>query len=250
MNKHSPLYKENPEGDGLVVFIHGFMGSPRRFDALADLVYSRGFSAASLLLPCHGGSAKDFASGAMDLWQEHVDSEIERFSGDYNRIWLVGHSMGGLLALRAAARFGGSGMVCGVFTIACPFKLALFSVNAAKARPKMIFYRKNHPIKAAYISGNSIRFSLDLLLRIRKPIAELNKLMCSTMEILPQISIPVTAVYSRGDELVSYKSLEILKSGLGDASFDQVRLIDSLHDYAPEHERVIIEQALLRSLGR
>ena len=86
---HAPLFVENPAHKGIVVFIHGFMGSPRQFDRFAETICQQGYSAAALLLPGHGGSAKEFASGSFERWQSHADSEVERFSQDYNNIWLV-----------------------------------------------------------------------------------------------------------------------------------------------------------------
>lgn len=258
---HAPLFMENTDSKSLVMFIHGFMGSPRLFDDLAKSVYHQGFSAASLLLPGHGGSSKDFASGTMERWQRHVDAEIERFSNDYKNVRLVGHSMGGLLALNAAVRF--TGLVRSVFMMASPFKLALFNAKAAKTRIKMVFYRKSHPVKAVYLACAGIqssatfwrdtdagfRMSPDLLWRMAKPGVELKKLMHATIGVLPNVSVPVTAVYSRSDELTSFASLDILKSGLSGIPFDEVLLTDSLHNYFPEHERVLIEQTLLKSLA-
>jgi len=54
------------------------------------------------------------------------------------------------------------------------------------------------------------------------------------------------AVYSASDELTSIVSLDILKAGLTGASLESLVLADSLHAYYPEHEQLLIEQALLK----
>ena len=243
---HDPLFLENPEKKGMVVFIHGFMGSPRQFDNLAQSIHSQGYSVASLLLPGHGATVKEFSSSTAQNWQHHVCSEVEGFSRGYNSIYLVGHSMGCLLAINTAIRH--SGHVRGLFLIACPLKLKGFSLQTLKIRLKQVFYRKNHPMKSAYLAGSSVPPSLSLIWRSAKPGAELKKLMLITEKNLQNIRVPVTAIFSSADELVSMDSLEILKTGLNQVSFDSLTLSDSLHAYYPEHEQSLIEGALFRCI--
>jgi len=242
---HEPIFLENPADNGIVVFIHGFMGSPRQFYKFAESVHKQGKSATTLLLPGHGGSAKDFSIGTMERWQRHVDSEIERLSRDYKDIRLVGHSMGGLLALNAAVKY--DEVISGVLVMMSPFKLVAFSPTGMKARLKRVFVKKSHPMKAAPLLGNGVRHSPSLIWRVEKPFFELKKLMRTTKEILAEVRAPVMAIYTRSDELTSIKSLDILKAGLINAeSFEQVILSDSMHAYYPEHERAIIGQTILK----
>ena len=243
-NLHAPVYLENPAKPGVAVFIHGFMGSPRQFDFLTASVYDKGLSVASLLLPGHGGTAKDFSLGTFERWQSHVDSEIERLALDYADIWLAGHSMGGLLAINAAVKH--CSHVRGVFTIASPFKMSFFSIFALKVRLRQVFGKKSDPIKAAYLSACSVPPSPSLVWRTSKPSAELKKLIKAARDNLQNLRVPVTAVYSASDELVSIASLDIFKSGLVGVEYEQVLLSDSLHAWYPEHERNIIENAFLK----
>jgi len=245
---HEPLFLENPAGNSAVIFIHGLMRSPRQFDKLADVVFRQGHTAESLLLPGHGGKAKDFGKGTFERWQAHVDAEIERLTQIYDGIRLVGHSIGGLLALNAAAKHVGH--VRGVLTIATPFKLTLLSPYSSKVRLRKLFLRKDDPIKNALIATNSVTKSPNILWRAIGPTVEVKKLMAAARESLHKIDVPVTAVYSSSDELTSLESLGILSSGLSGAPFEQVLLSDSLHSYFPEHEQAMIEQALLKLLSR
>jgi len=240
---HAPLYLESPMGKGLVIFVHGFMGSPRQFDRLAEVVHSKGYSAASLLLPGHGGSAKDFISSTFIHWQNHVNCEVERFIRDYENIWLVGHSMGGLLAINSAIRYNSH--IRGLFTIATPFKLVTFSVRATRVFMHLLFSRKSSPMKTAYFAGCGVHPSASLFWRALRPVTELRKLTHFTKDNLPNVRAPVTAVFSVSDELTSMGSLNTFITGLTGTVFDQVLLSDSLHVYYPEHEFTRIEQALV-----
>jgi len=240
---HAPLYLDSPTNKGLVVFIHGFMGSPRQFDRLAEVINREGYSVAALLLPGHGGSTKAFVSSTFLNWQSHVDQEVERFARDHENIWLVGHSMGGLLAINAAIRY--SANIRGLFTIATPFRLVTFSIRSTKIYMRLLLSRKGSPIKNAYLASCGIQTSPGLLLRATKPAAEVKKLVQAARENLPNIRAPVKAVYSISDELTSIGSLDILTAELTGTDFDQVLLTDSSHVYYPEHEFARIEQALV-----
>lgn len=241
---HEPLYINTPAANGLVIFIHGFMGSPRQFDGLLDAVTKQGLSAASLLLPGHGATIKEFSKSTKELWGDHVNSELDRLSRGYSDVWLAGHSMGGLLAINAA--INNPKNVRGLFLIACPLKIMVFSLGAMKARPVQAFARKGSPVKTAYLTGSGVSFSAGKLLLMLKPLAELKKLMSSTTAALGKVAHPVTAFYSKSDELVSIKSADILKARLNNARLDMSILDKSMHAYFPEPEKQKIEEALLK----
>jgi len=78
---------------------------------------------------------------------------------------------------------------------------------------------------------------------------ELKKLMLSTKSNLSDIHVPVTAIYSTRDEVVSIESLATLKAGLTQTTVEEIVLTESLHAYYPEYEQGIIEHALLRLCG-
>jgi len=241
-DRHAPFFLQGSQEKGVVIFIHGFMGSPRQFDKLAASVHKQGRSAAALLLPGHGGTVKDFSKGTFERWQSHVDAEAERISRDHTHVILAGHSMGGLLAINAAVRQ--SGKIRGIFTIACPFALNAFSAYAMKIRLKQAFSRKNDPIKSAYLDGSGVPTSPSLMWRTSKPAAEIKILMSAARANLPLLRAPVYAVYSVSDELTSIASLDIFKEELTGAPFEHLLLSESLHAYFPDHEQIMIERAL------
>jgi len=243
-NPHAPLYLEGAADKGIVVFIHGFMGSPRHFDKLAAAAHNQGLTVVALLLPAHGGTAKEFGSGSHELWQNYIDSEVERFAREYTNIWLVGHSMGCLLAINAAVKH--SNKICGLFLIALPLKIGLFSATAIKIRLKQVFSRERKQIKATYSSVCSVKSSPGMIVYMIKQVFELIKLKKAATANLHNLRAPVVAVLSENDELTSIKSKKILKSGLTGAPLENLLLTDSLHSYYQEKEWEKIEKLFLK----
>lgn len=85
----------------------------------------------------HGGSLADFRASGCEQWQESAEEHLKALEKDYDRILLVGHSMGGLLAVRAA--IARPEKVVGVVAIGFPIKISIgprwIGMNMAAARP-------------------------------------------------------------------------------------------------------------------
>jgi pyruvate dehydrogenase E2 component (dihydrolipoamide acetyltransferase) len=92
-------YVVHGEGGEPVILVHGFGGDMNAWmfnqDALASdrAVYS-------LDLPGHGGSAKDVGDGGLGVLVAAVEAVVTETGADY--VHLVGHSLGGAVALQVA----------------------------------------------------------------------------------------------------------------------------------------------------
>ena len=245
---HESFFLESPQPKGLVIFIHGLMGSPRQFTSLAHNIYESGYSVAALLLPGHGSTASDFSKGTEEAWLAHVLNQVENFSKQYANIWLVGHSMGCLLALQVAAKH--PMRIRGLFLIACPFKLKILSLQLINVRFQQLFSNKDAPLKSAYREGRGVPLSPVLLWHSIKPAMELRRLAAATRELLPRIVPAVCAVYNQKDEVVSLKSASAFQSLPAATFFCQMTLPQSYHAYFPESDKQIITRELSRFLAQ
>jgi len=245
-NPHAPVFIENSAKKGIVVFIHGFMGSPVQFSGLIDIAYKHGYSATAMLLPGHGGKMKDFSKSTFKCWQDHVNAEIEKLAQTYTSMLLVGHSMGGLLSINAAVKF--PEYIRGIFIIASPFKATIFSAAAIKIGLRKVFGRKSDPVTAAYNKSNSVKLSPNLIWGLIKPYIEFRKLSRTARGNLPEIKVPVTAVYSYADEIAPVESAKTLEAELHGVPFNEILLHDSLHAYYTDKEQTIIGQTLIEAL--
>lgn len=252
MNMHNAQFTELPGKTGIVLFIHGYMGSPRQFDKLANAVNRAGYSTLSVLLPGHGSTTKAFSRGTLDCWQNYINDEVDKLSANYDHIIIVGSSMGCLLAINSSvwlkekytdnARY--KDKISALFLISCPLKVSYINIASIKVRLMQLFYSKSNPIKKAYKDGRSVPVSLSLLWRNTKPARELMILISVTKANLRNLRTPVTAVFSKSDEIVSIKSMEMLKTGASSAAVKCVILSKSLHAYYPDDEQLVIEDTL------
>ena len=98
---HHPYFRNRPDANTAVLLIHGILSTPRHFDWLIPHIPDY-FDVSNILLAGHGGTAQDFSEATMALWQKQVDAELKKLEEKYADIYVIGHSLGSLLALHAA----------------------------------------------------------------------------------------------------------------------------------------------------
>ena len=91
--------------------MHGVLGSPNQFENIARRLVKAGCTVKAILLPGHGGSAENFAKARTEDWQQAVHAAAESLRQQYRHVVLLGHSMGGLLIVGEATRYGADGLI-------------------------------------------------------------------------------------------------------------------------------------------
>lgn len=200
----------------LVVFIHGYLGSPDSFRSLAGRLKQQGMDCAALRLPGHGGSAREFTRADERDWIRHVHREIDRMRLGYQHTILVGHSLGSLLALDYAADHAGDRPVDGLILFCTPLHLRLrpFSLKIALAL-YLIPPRRDNPVAAAYRLSYGLRRPLLNPLALLRPTVALIRIIRTTREKLTRVSAPTLIIQSHQDETASPKSACDIASRLG-----------------------------------
>jgi len=245
---HEPFEREHPNADTIVIFTHGFIGSPNQFEDLAAFAYQHKCSVLSLLLPGHGGTAKEFTRYRLNHWESHLEREIKRVSASYQNIILVGHSIGGLLSLNAS--LNKDFHIKGVLLISSPLKLK-YSLRTLLAGIRLhLLSKRTDEILEAYRKSNSIATpSIFSYLFWFKQTRDVYKLMSKTKSNLPAIAVPTTIINSRRDETVSLKTTGIFRDGLANAN-KIIVLNESWHSFYIPTERAVVCQELLQLIDR
>jgi esterase/lipase len=243
MNK--PVFIQGENKDRLIIFIHGYLGSPDQFLDLIEVALGRGFSVASILLPGHGGSSLNFAKSRLHDWERHLQSELDRYC-TFDHIYLVGHSLGGLLALNAS--LNEKNRIEKVVLISSPLKVYLLNPVAVYRRAYTMTRPRDSEIKRSYVTANSVeRLSFHSLLWL-PVLLEPHKLIRRIKKLLPEIKVPTLLFFSKKDETTSWKSAEMFERGLSSSPHEIVLLRHSLHDHFTKDEREIITKKILTFL--
>ena len=92
-----------PGGKCGVLLIHGFTGLPAEMLLLGQYLNKRGYTVLGVRLAGHATTVEDMSHMTGEDWMDSVRDGYALLSGICEEISAVGHSMGGLLALRLAA---------------------------------------------------------------------------------------------------------------------------------------------------
>jgi len=87
-------------GNEGVLLIHGFTGSPAELLLLGKFLNSAGFTVLGIRIAGHATNESDLLKTTQENWFNTVLDGWEILSGACEKIFVVGHSMGGLLALK------------------------------------------------------------------------------------------------------------------------------------------------------
>jgi len=218
-----------------VLFIHGFLCSARFFDQIKSELKDAGADLVSISLAGHDASYEDFCQTGWRDWQESADLKLRELSDTYDRVLLVGHSMGGLIALRAAVAMPDK--VIGVVGIGFPIKISLgprwIKLNAAATKPKTP--GEDPRITAARnFAGVPIRSVKEYFNTLPQNIGFLKTARAARREI-SQLRAPLTVINFERDEIVSPSVPRFVKDRLPGAEI--VMLPKSYHFLFAEDER-------------
>ncbi|MGG5172987.1 alpha/beta hydrolase [Pseudarthrobacter sp. J1738] len=215
-----------------VAVCHGFTGSPASMREWAQHLADAGFSVELPLLPGHGTSWQDLATRRWQEWYQAFDAAYQDLASRCDYVFVVGLSMGGCLALRAAALRPVSGVVLvnpGLVIDDWRAPLTGFLKHIVKSTPP--------------ISNDIVKSGVDERAYSRTPVAaahELGKLFANTRDLLPQITAPVQVYRSTTDHVVSESSMVALRSGLTGAPLEVIPLLNSYHVATMDNDAPVI----------
>ncbi|MBX7057460.1 MAG: alpha/beta fold hydrolase [Leptospirales bacterium] len=115
----APWRFEGKSGIAFLV-IHGYGGSPFNVRPLGEFLHSLGHTAIGPLLPGHGTRIEDLARTRFQHWESYIERMYLEERSRYRKLFLVGFSMGGAVALRIASRHADTFRPAGLITISSP----------------------------------------------------------------------------------------------------------------------------------
>ena len=236
---HTPLVRILDGADTAVVLIHGILGTPDQFASLLPLI-PRNCSVDNLLLPGHGGSVRDFARSSMNQWKVYVHRRVSALAKTHQRILLVGHSMGSLLAIHQALH--PATPIDGLFLMAVPLQPRLHPSAALRSLQAALVPQSSSPALQQVLAATSIRTTRQLwqYLGWVPRYMELFRQAREARQEIRQLCIPCVAVQSGRDELVSARSCRYLQG------LDHVQLLtlpQSGHFVYPPQDLAALQKA-------
>ncbi len=129
--EHKEYIRICKDSNIVILFVHGIVGTPNHFSEFLAFVPET-VSVYNMLLDGHGKRVKDFSKTSMKKWERQVKSVVDELSLTHEKIYVVAHSLGALLAIEQAIN---NQKICKLFLLAVPLSLSLkpkMAINSLK----------------------------------------------------------------------------------------------------------------------
>ncbi|QTL98384.1 alpha/beta fold hydrolase [Iocasia frigidifontis] len=212
-----------------VLLIHGFTGSPYEMTYLGKEINNKiGHTVYIPRLPGHGTNISDFKNSNRHDWLRKVYDSYLNLKKDYQRIYLGGLSMGGVLAIITAARFNIDKLVLIAPAIYVKDSRIIFS-HFLKYFIKSCSTKINltpEETEEEEIIAMQQEYSSRVYL---KQVSELHKLMLLARKKLPLITTNTLVITSKNDNTVPFKAGIKIKNTIQSRNISSITFNKSSH---------------------
>lgn len=244
LHEHAQPFRHESSGKDVAVLLHGWTGSPAHFRLLGDHLAGSGIG---VVAPAFAGHATSIDEMANTGWKDWVRGAIEAASeagSGGKRVHIVGLSMGGVIGLLAAPTVGAASLT----TINAPQR-----VHRRMARTMSVVGRvkKIHAWEPAEPPADEAGdYWHQYGAAPTRSIADLLLLVRASRRNLHRVTMPTLVVQSRADETVHPSSGQNIYDGIAATDKELLWLHSSRHVATLDHERHLIDEAVLSHIER
>ncbi len=224
------------------VLVHGLSSTPQALQEWATAFNEHGIDTRLVLLPGHGRAPEDLLLVQWPEWYASVVAAIEDLRRTCDRVFVLGQSLGGTLALRAAAHAD----IDGVITLAAIAYLKDWRLWFLPLLRPLMRWRQSP-------DNDIAREVVDTGSYDRLPLHSLEQLLALAGQVrrdLPNIHVPALLVQSTEDHVAPPGNLDYIHARLGSEDKERLQLHRSYHVISLDHDRLMVIDRSIRFLHR
>lgn len=234
-----------PGGKNGCLLLHGFTGTPKEMRMLAETLGQENYTILAPRLAGHATHLDDMRHTTWRDWLASVEDGLNLLKGCTDQQVVMGLSMGGILALLAAARYDVSGVVA--FSAPC----ALPADPRAAFLPYLTWLVPQvGKGKPDWRNLEAMQDHVDYLAYPTRSVLQLKQLIQIMRDELSQVSVPALFVQSHADRGITAESMDVLSAGVSSADKTQMWVENSGHVVIREPEREVIFTAVKKFVKR
>jgi len=220
-NTPTPVFWKG-KGKKAVLLIHGFTGSTLEVMPLAAYFQRLGFHVAAPLLAGHGATPEELRKTSRKDWYCSVETAYhELMSWDPKEVYVIGHSMGGLLAVQLASHYS----MKAIATLSTPIFVRDQRIKYVGFLKYLLPYSKRPKKKPEHIEKRISPYPRTPLASVH----QLSLLIKEVMRLLPSIQLPIMIAQSGMDETVDPSSADYIFRQIGSNYKEKILYPKSTH---------------------
>ncbi|MCH4158170.1 MAG: alpha/beta fold hydrolase [Acidaminococcaceae bacterium] len=198
-----------PGGPCGVLLVHGYTGTPMELRPLGDYLAAQGFTVLGVRLPGHGSTWQNLEQTTWPEWYAAVVQGVQQLQERCQNVSVAGLSLGGLLAVKAAAELP----LASVVLMSTPIYVRDWRAPFLKYLQFFIRRIRRHKFQGSELRKKYDFSYADMPL---KPLPSLFALrdLCRD-EYLGQITVPALVIQSTAERTVKPASAQFIYEHLG-----------------------------------
>ncbi len=222
-----------------VLLLHGLTGAPTEMRGLGEHLRGLGYSVDAPLLPGHGTHHRDLEHATRHDWIAAARTSLRALRANKRKVFIVGQSMGGLVALSLVADLDAAGAdVAGVVALAPALmvnRLALFT-HLAPVLPLRFFpkYEERNP---DLVDVSQLKEVWSYTHTPLRTVREILAFQHDVKALLPRVERPLLVMQGRKDKTVRPVSASTVVDGVGSVDKELVWLERTAHIVSVDGER-------------
>ena len=200
----------NGGGSSGVLLIHGFTGLPAELFLLGQFLNQKNFTVLCPRLAGHGVDENNLMRTTKDDWFNSVLDGFYILRGACEKIFVVGHSMGGILTLKLAAEQ----KISKIVTLAAPIfiddGLGLVNLPPREFCSDACIVQPRRKLIDVPQAANEVYKKTPLI-----SVHELIDLIGDVKKILPKITTPILIMHGEEDHTAQPRSARFIMDNIG-----------------------------------
>jgi carboxylesterase len=219
-----PFFFSGDSSKPACLLIHGFTGTPKEMRPMGEFLNGQGYTCLGIRLAGHATDPEDMIRSRWTDWVASVEDGYQLLCGSSNHIFLVGLSMGGILALLMSTRL--VPRVKGVIAMSTPSRLPTdYPIWFIELISRIMRYRPKtkEPPGSGWFDKAAYKDHVAYAKNPVRSTAELKKLILAMRAALPKVNVPVLLMHSKDERYILPDNVEDIYADLINAS-DKTKL--------------------------
>lgn len=226
------------QGEAGCLLIHGYTGTPFEMREMGEYLSACGFSTIGVRLFGHATVKEDLYRVRWQDWVSSVEDGYQVLRGVASQIFLIGLSMGALLAIKLCSYFAVRGLVL----ISTPYYTP--DPRLKRIAPYLplirLFYRSHAKSGSHWDDPQAGATHIEYDGYPVRGVQELGTVIGQAVSLLPEVQIPTLLVHSLQDQSVSFDHAPLVLNALGTSQKRLKVLSRSAHNVPRDSEKHLL----------